>query len=89
MTALAGGSLLCEVSSCFQKTRRAHTQNSHSHALRNTHGYGHTLKDKAVEVVFKKKKKKSKSRTGKRQFHAATWRDINLVFSHRCESSSL
>lgn len=68
MTALAGGSLLCEVSSCFQKTRRAHTQNSHSHALRNTHGYGHTLKDKAVEVVFKKKKKKVKVEQEKDNF---------------------
>ena len=36
MTALAGGSLLCEVSSCFQKTHTAHTH-SETHTGMDTH----------------------------------------------------
>lgn len=58
MTALAGGSRLCEVSSCFQEARTPETQKTHTHTTCGK------LNDQGITLVFTKVKKKNEEKCG-------------------------
>lgn len=67
MTALAGGSRLCEVSSCFQEARTPrHTQKTHTACGK--------LNDQGITLLFRKVKE-NEEKCG-----IVGWQDIKQVF---------